>query len=359
MPACSALYNHECVNITGTRSPCCRFSDNSNLYTVENSSIAEYHQSDFIKNIRTSLETGWHPGCIKCKNEELSGLTSLRELYNLDHSFTANSIESIEISLSNECNLACRMCSPTYSTKWLSIIKNNPQLTKFVETPNIKNNLDNIINDRDLSSLRMIKYLGGEPFITPQVEQLFKLLQDKEILNNIVFHCSTNATLYPKKYIKYLKQFKKIRMHISLDGIDEINDYIRYGKKWKEILKVIELWKQYQEEFDNLELSIFSTIQAYNIHDIKNLETFSNSYNLKFRGSLLSSPSFLSINALPESYIEKIKDKYNEKYLKNYKNNKQDTYKLIEYTKTFDNTSNMYLRDIIPKLSEELLNEKL
>lgn len=359
MPECSALYNHECVTIEGNRVPCCRFLNADKTYTVKNSTIEEYQSSPLMQEIKSIMQTDWHSGCFKCKNEESAGLKSLRNLYNLDHSFS-DGIESIELSLSNKCNLTCRMCSPTYSSKWKTFLNKNKNLTNFVTGEHTTVSINDIFyNNRDLSRLKVIKYLGGEPFITPEIYSLFQLLDEKNVIQNITFMCSTNATIYPVKYIKYLQKFKFVRMHMSIDGVGVLNDYIRYGKKWDTVYKVANLWKEYQTAQQNIDLSIFSTIQAYNLHDISNLEKFSKDLGVKFRGAVLNAPSYLSINALPKSYIQKITDLNNINYLGNYNFNKEDFIKFKKFTDLFDKNSLINLKDVIPSLWEELNYEKL
>ena len=350
MPRCSALFNHECIDIRGNRKPCCRFEDAANNYNVSSTTINEYLSSSYISQIRKVMEDDWHPGCRKCKDEEMSNRTSLRQLYNLDHTFS-NKIESIELSISNKCNLTCKMCSSTYSSKWQELNSshniNDRNITEFSVN-------DIFTEERDLSSLRMIKYLGGEPFITPELETVFKILDSKDILQNITFMCSTNATLFPKKYIKYLNKMKLLRINLSIDAIGELNSYIRPGKSWQHILNVISEWKEYRDNNSNIELGIFSTIQAYNIHDIKTLIGFSNTHNLQFRAALLNWPVELSINALPKNYISQVSDTYNLNYLKNYKYNSKYNAILIEKTKELDNLFKHNINNFIPLLAVEL-----
>lgn len=354
MPNCSALYNHECVTINGIRKPCCRFLDSNNSFTVKNSTIEQYHSSDFVNDIKNTMMVNWHKGCMKCKNEEDAGLQSLRNLYNLDHSYS-NNIESIEFSLSNKCNLICRMCGPRYSTKWETFLTKHNDLAKFALLDSNTIKIEDIFSaNRDLSHIKTIKYLGGEPFITPEIYKMFKILDDRDLLKNITFLCSTNATLFPYKYVKYLEKFKHIRMHISLDGIGQLNEYIRYGKSWNTIINVLDQWKLYKEKYDNITLDVFTTIQAYNAHNIDSIVQFSNELNFGFRGALLTSPSYLSINALPKSYIDKLITTKNQQYFRNYQFNNIDFDNFKEFTQLFDKSSNMYLKNVVPELWKEI-----
>jgi MoaA/NifB/PqqE/SkfB family radical SAM enzyme len=257
---------------------------------------------------------------------------------------TLNVIESLEFSPSNKCNLACKMCSPPYSTTWQHMVKKN---TLDIEITNNKSlSINQVFADVNITNLKLIKYLGGEPFIMPETEKLFKFLDEQNIIQNINFETATNVTVFPKKLLKYLKKFKKVFIEFSIEGIGEVGEYIRYGKSWKIIDKNIKKWLE--NKSDNMELSTFTTVQAYNIHHIHEIKEYAKQNDLKFYSSVLRVPEFLSINVLPKKYIDKIKNKSNEKYLKQYKENKKNRKEFVSYTNTMDTITNLNIKDIMP-----------
>jgi sulfatase maturation enzyme AslB (radical SAM superfamily) len=297
------------------------------------------------------MESGWAAGCKKCKEEEERGQTSLREVLNKTLSGSSD-IEYIEISLSNKCNLACKMCSPTYSTFWNKLVSDTPSLTEYYSTvTQPKISVEKIFSSVDLSKLKKIKYLGGEPFITPEIKELFDFLEAKGVIQNIEFECNTNCTLFPTKWLTYLDKFKNVIIELSIDGIGTVNDYIRYGKTWDVIEKNIVKWSK-----TNYNVSIYSTVQAYNLHDMKNVKEFASSLSLKHYSSLLVVPEFLSVHALPPEYLEIVKDDYNQKYFKSIKHNNRFS-ELTKFTKTMDISTGLYLKDVIPLLHTFMENK--
>ena len=343
MPFCSALTNHMCVTVTASWRPCCRFNKFP-FVNIDQVDFKSYKEGEFYKSIKSDMSTGWADGCKKCKEEEERGQTSLREV--LNESLSGGSdVEYIEISLSNNCNLACKMCSPAYSTLWNKLVNDNHVLKNYhVTSTQPEINIEKIFSSIDLSKLKKIKYLGGEPFITPEIKDLFEFLETNGIIQNIEFECNTNCTLFPEKWLHYLDKFKKVLIELSIDGIGTVNDYIRYGKSWDAIEKNIIKWAK-----TDYNISIYSTVQAYNLHDMKNVKEFANSLSLSHYGCLLVVPEFLSVHALPSAYLETIKDDYNQKYFKSIKNNDKFT-ELIDFTNTMDNTTGLYIKDVIPKL---------
>jgi len=348
MPQCKALINHMCSTVTGSWRPCCRF-ENFEYFDASLVNFSEYKKSKFYQNIITLMENDWHPGCIKCKLEEEIEHGSLREEMNRGLSGTPNVIESLELSPSNKCNLACKMCSPSYSTTWQHMIKKNKldiEITnEWGATYNKPLSIDQVFVDVDISNLKLIKYLGGEPFIMPETEELFKFLDKQNIIQNIDFETATNVTVFPKKLLKYLKKFKKVFIEFSIEGIGEVGEYIRYGKPWKIIDKNIKKWVE--NKSDNMELSTFTTVQAYNIHHIHEIKEYAKQNDLKFYSSVLRVPEYLSVNVLPKNYIDKIRNKNNEKYLKQYKEDKKNRKKFISYTNVMDSITNLNINNII------------
>ena len=348
MPQCNALNNHMCVTVANSWRPCCRFNNFPHVDT-HHTSFDEYKQGDFYQQIINDMETDWADGCSKCHSEEQRGQTSLRQVMNNELSGTMD-IESIEISLSNTCNLACQMCSPTYSTTWTRLLADNPVLLKY-QQPDAPDtvSVDHIFAGVNLDKLRKIKYLGGEPFVTPEIKILFEYLIDNKIIQNIEFECNTNCTLFPSKWIKYLDQFRKVTIELSIDGVGNINDYIRWGSiKWKDIVKNIYQWSE-----THYNVNIFSTVQACNLHNMKAVKALADSIGVRHYSSLLVVPEYLSVNVLPQSYLDEIKDDYNSKYYPSIQNNGLiDKFK--EFTYNINKTTGVKLSDTIPRLSQHL-----
>ena len=344
MPVCNALKNHMCVTVDASWRPCCRFNKFPRV-NINDVNFESYKSSEFYQKIISDMESGWAEGCNKCQQEEARGQTSLREVLNRDLS-GSDDVEYIELSLSNKCNLACKMCSPTYSTLWNDIVTKNEDLSNYHHTvvqPLI--NVDEVFSNVNLEKLKKIKYLGGEPFITPEIKKLFEYLEHKNIIQNIEFECNTNCTLFPDKWLKYLDKFRKVTIELSLDGIGSINDYVRFGKKWSDIEPNIFKWSKHSKQ-SNVSLNIFSTVQAYNLHDMKNVKLLADSLKIKHYSSLLVVPNFLSVHVLPKKYLDEIKDDYNQKYYSSIHTNDSLFEEFKNYTSKMDNATRLFLKDV-------------
>lgn len=349
MPSCNALTNHMCITVAGSWRPCCRFNNFPHV-DITKTSFTDYKQSDFYQGVVNNMAAGWDDGCKKCMKEEDRGHTSLRQVLNKEFSGTKD-LEYIELSLSNKCNLACKMCAPTYSTLWNKLVEKNSNLKQFHHTvvqPKI--DVPSIFADVNLHKLKKIKYLGGEPFITPETKQLFEYLEYHNVIEHIELECNTNCTLFPEKWLPTLEKFKKVTIELSIDGIGTVNDYIRHGKTWNTIDKVTKQWAAYAAN-TNINLAIYSTVQAYNLYDMKNVKQYAKSLGFDHYSSLLVVPEYLSVHVLPEEYLEQIKDDYNQKYYASIEPNQMfDKFK--DFTLNIDKVTGLTLSEVNPLLNQ-------
>lgn len=296
MPECSALKNHICISVDGNFSPCCRYGNHDQKFSINDYTFDEFRNTEFYKNIISNMENGWDDGCLKCKAEEdRADKPSMRQRLNKD--FSGDNIEFVEISISNQCNITCRMCGPKFSSKWAEI--------KKVEVP--KQDFNSVIDAIDFTHIKRIKYLGGEPFITPEFKQLIDRIPNKE---NVDLQVNTNATFFPSKYINELNKFKNMYVALSIDGIGKVDEYIRQGTEWKTKLEVIKQWIA-----SDCTPYIHTVVQAHNIHDIKNIKMFAEEHNLKWSPAVINFPREFKLEALDEEYVNKIKDDDNSVFL--------------------------------------------
>ena len=158
---CKAFINHLCLTVEQEKIPCCRFIG-----------------KELIKQ-----DNGWYTGCSKCYDEEQRNQKSYRQILNEQLS-GKQGLEYLEFSLSSQCNLACKMCDPTYSTTWEKLCNQHQPLQEYKSNNNTKSiSVKELFKNVDYSKLILIKYLGGEPFITPQLKELIYFLDQKNIAN--------------------------------------------------------------------------------------------------------------------------------------------------------------------------------
>ena len=194
----------------------------------------------------------------------------------------------------NHCNLQCIMCGPRSSSKWAKTALKYSEINKDMKnwTKNIHNEdsltywVDReILFKNDESRKKLFKSLssfiskdltlsivltGGESLINPTDQALIKYLSEHPLAKtNLVLTINTNGTI-PPKVIKSigLLNFKHVSLSISFDGMDKVYDYIRTGKSWSVYNRNMKDLHKLADQYKNLYLTQFTTIQAINVHQV-------------------------------------------------------------------------------------------
>ena len=357
MPQCNILKNHMCIRVDGTWSVCCKFMG-APRPKIKNTSFDEFRSSQSFKSVVDTMESGeWHQGCGNCKwVEERQRKESLREYANKTYTEQFG-LESIEFSLSNDCNLKCRMCGPRYSNKWVRLIEENPHLIKTqahekynpFDDNEVELKASEILEGVDVSKLKIIKYLGGEPFISSELIEVFKILEDRGVIGQIEFQTNTNCTLFPEKYEEWLLKFKGLVITLSIDGYGDLNDYIRDGQPWSVVEAAAVKWSRFSWR-SNTNLIVTPTVQAYNIHDLHNVKKFAIGNKIRYKTQNLLRPFHYSIDALPREYLEEVRTVENNEDVDYATFNPSYWENLKKFTLDLDLAMNKSIADYIPNL---------
>lgn len=358
------LTNHICIRLPGNFKPCCYWNKDYGNFSNERDQIPlsagfnNYYNSNLHQSLiqKMNVEGEWDPGCAKCKEIEDSGLESLRQKANQD---PLDGITWMQISLSNFCNYACKMCDSRSSSTISKMVEADPSLEKWFNgvqfTPHT--DVEDMFNNVDLSNLTMIEFLGGEPFVDPQTTKFLKFLETKNILKNITFKVHTNTSFFPKKLVPRLSKLKRIDLRLSVDAWNKKVEYIRLGANFNIIQEVTLQWLQYKTEYKNCDITIFPTIGALTLDSMKDTITAAEKIGVGFDYEFLDLPEHLNRNALPVEYVESIRDEYNDRFLNNYVFEESKFIKLKEFIKDTDGTQGKFLKDYYPKLHKYIKGE--
>ena len=353
---CSMAWDHQFIDPTGRVKPCCRFAekfrpDENNL---KEKTLSEVFYGDWMNDVRDKMMNGEKvDGCIRCYQEEESGKRSLRERYhdnktlpidelvNLEHP----KIGWIELAISNDCNLACRMCDSRYAWKWFKEEKeifgktwNTVEKSKS-DVSNIYPFIDNLVH---------IKFTGGEPLMTKdQWVVVDKLLAERDC-SEIFLNYSTNCTIMPKdSWIKKWDKFKTVEFALSFDSSNkEESEYIRWPAKYETTEAVTKRFLELKQS-NGYNVLLRSTISILNVwHMPQSMEWwFENDIgNSIVNPTHLTYPEILCVTVLPKHIKQRITAKFEEyqttsnnikivnalEYIKNLMNSKDDSHLLPE-----------------------------
>lgn len=343
------------------------------------SSIDKVYDSKFLSDIRNDLRNNKKP--VSCKDcwvkESEENLFSLRQNF-LNHLRLADQknindsnqkIESWDLRPGNTCNLKCIMCSPFNSTSWYTDIDIYEKYMHKFKSENVSSFSDDewdYIKENTANRAKKIYIAGGEPFYMKQtVDLLYHLSKYKWNLENTEITINTNGVSFNEKLNNILLKFKKLVIIISIDGYNEVNEYIRYPTVFSELLSNIEY---FSENFHG-SLNFNTTVQACNLPNLNymalQLHKIQKKYNKKFYFGLhpLIHPSFLGISSLKPNVIEEvIKDfdngkvvddiistKYVKQLVKEYYHYNDDhNKKLKQYLNSIDGRRNLNSRKTLP-----------
>ena len=268
-----ALDRNQSLDKKISLTPCC-------LYETENThnNFTKYWNSAELVNLRQQMINGNKPeGCHKCWHNESRNLPSLRQSVNKDNIVKyADRLHSpvclqqpvqVKYTVGNQCNLACRMCIPQYSSRVGTVWKN---IGKSFETFEDKFDYESYILE-NIEHIDFIDIIGGEPFYNNKTQKFFQKIIDTGCANKIKIHACTNATRIDENLLYLLKQFKECVLSTSIDAIGDLYEYIRPGASWKKLCKNIKTIID-----NNIQIQIAPTISVYNILHYKDLQNWCN-----------------------------------------------------------------------------------
>ena len=303
----------------------CCVDRGENIGNLSNQNIDEVRNSKEFTQLRQDfLDDKKLERCRECFSLEKAGYSSYRVSSNKEYSEYIDfsklkadkplDIVYLDYRPSNLCNLACKICSPRFSSKLIDPWLKNRMITKedsLELTKWSKNRVNVDILDGFVDTVKSLYFAGGEPIIA---DDHWRLL-DKFADNNpeeLKIKYNTNLTKleFQGKHIKdYWPKFKKVLIGASLDGYAEGFEHTRTGGKWADIVKNLDSIKKLTEEVKKdifkkwgypkknrgIELTCDSTVGWFNLKSCIKLHKF-----LVEKGYvILDDPFFLKLQLKP------------------------------------------------------------
>lgn len=251
-------------------------------------SLEEMEQSLWLRNIKLSFHKGlWPKECQRCNQTEQINGTSIRlNAIDFDKKQTQQDYLTVGGVLDNICNSACFSCNEHYSTK-IGSLKSKTYLavdnsSKFWQLP-----LDRVVH---------LDINGGEPSASKNYRNVLQ-----NIPTNIKsIRINTNCSTVISEIGDLLDRGIHVTVTVSLDGIADTHDYVRWPIKWDKFYKNLMAYKNLGIQ----ELNTWTTVSALNIGDFDNILKFVKDHNLNHSYALLHAPGVLNVkysnsNTLP------------------------------------------------------------
>jgi len=407
---CILPWLHAATLTDGSIQLCCVSGDHSGI-NLNEQTIGDYWNSGYVKSARRQMLAGQElAACQRCYQEERHGYKSHRvvenenwqERYGKEEiqdliSKTApdgtldSDLQYLDLRLGNTCNMQCIMCQPRESSRWalpgreLAASSQDKELKrewKFRSLINPKR-FEWYRNDSfwsDLKSflprIKEVTIGGGEPFLIKEQFAFVKACCEMGEANHIRLRYHTNGTVFPGDMVPYWRQFEWVHFLVSLDGVGEVANYVRYPSPWKTIESNI---RHFDSLPENTLTNFNFTTHALNIQRLPEVLDWASASGLRNRNcftniqdyvspNLVLNPAYQTIRVLPVdckqfisttigAYLQKRLAGQNvEKLLSvvNFMNSRDDSKRLptlIEYTKLLDNMRGTDFLTTFPELA--------
>lgn len=327
--------------------PCCKW-DNGGPAILINSTKQQFTE---YRNQIGNINSYSSDYCHQCNYLEDKGfLNTMRDssFYDIPADAEFGDPSFLEIQVDRTCNGACVVCGPHFSSLWQQELRRvgNP----VPDTPKL-NFVSRILFLIDIQKTKKINFLGGESFLTDHDTQILHAIKHPE---DVVLQYSTNGSIYPSKERQDLwKNFKRVNISFSIDGVGKQFDYIRYPLSWDQVSN--NFYRMRESMPLNVHLSIGYTINILNLYYVDEYQAWcqqqgilSNQtvYNIAF-GSL--SPLHTTeklYNLIKEKYFS---DHVSYKAIKDANLNSTD---LLNYLSEIDKRRGLDWRLVFPEIAQ-------
>lgn len=273
---CAAFWKHTNLRSDNKIFPCCRFKQS--VQTFDGNLDTILHSSQYQELRKKSSNNEFILDCQKCYTEEQLGKKSLRQQFNEEYDTTTVALEYFEVGFDNICNLTCDGCWEEFSSEWgkkIMLLK-----SEIVKTTSDFTNIPDTITK--------VLFLGGEPLMTSRHK---KFLESFDNLSKLTVIYNTNGTfLLDDNTVTLLKKCKTVNFIVSVDGYGKLNETVRSGSKWHEVVSFIN-----QLSNLNFDFAIHTTLHLNNWSGLKELSEFVKSLNAKWTVNILTYPKHLDI----------------------------------------------------------------
>jgi sulfatase maturation enzyme AslB (radical SAM superfamily) len=250
-------------------------------------SLEEMDSSEWlvkIKNIDNPAE------CTRCVQTESVNGTSIRlNAIEFDQQQTTSDYLTVGGVLDNVCNSACLTCNEQLSTKIGSL--------KSKTYPIIDNS--NAFWQLPLERVVHLDINGGEPSASKNYKHILVNLPG----NITSVRLNTNCSMVLTELEPLIARGVKVTVTVSLDGIDEVHDRVRWPIKWNRFYENLIAY----QSMGLHELNTWTTVSALNIGDFENIKRFVAEHKLLHSWALLQNPDPINVryvNSMTQPYID-------------------------------------------------------
>jgi len=267
---CPRLNHFVRLNANGTVSRCGHM-----VNPPQFKSLDDLESSEWLYNLRNQIKP--HE-CVRCYETEAINDTSIRlNAIKFHQKQTKPDYLIVGGVLDNVCNSGCLTCSEDLSTKIGSLKSKNYPI------------VNNTTNFWKLPTHRIIHLdiNGGEPSASKNYKNILKNLP----ANVQSVRINTNCSILIDEIEDLINRDVKVTVTVSLDGIKDVHDFVRWPIKWDTFYNNL----MYYKSIKQINLDTWTTISAINIHNFNSIKQFTVEHQLAHSYAFLHLPNAISV----------------------------------------------------------------
>ena len=291
--------------------------------TLAQHSLADAWNSPTRQEIRSALDSGiQHANCQDCWDEEAAGRDSKRMMINRGIAHVEPLPDqpiSMMLKPGNLCNLACRHCGPFSSSRWLKdyfkVEARQQNWTSYVQQ--FTEIQDSYRDDNsfwtDLKAwapnVEFYELYGAEPVLIDPLWEVIKTSSLGANNNKTVVNINTNGTILREDTEEIFQNFYEVDLGLSVDGIGDQFEYMRYPAKWDKFLSNLDAYQNMAARLGNININVSCTVSALNVYYTDEIWQFFHSRGIHVGFNILHRPDHLNMRILPDAVKQQIADR--------------------------------------------------
>jgi sulfatase maturation enzyme AslB (radical SAM superfamily) len=158
---------------------------------------------------------------------------------------------------------------------------------------------------------------------------------------------NTNGSRLLPNIKKILDKNIKLIVTLSLDGVGNVHDYVRWPITWKNYTSIVAQYVELKEQYSNLTLEAWTTVHSLNVENFDAIVDYANQMHLNHDWAFLNTPRPLNpiyTNAFTVNAKNNLKDTNVALKIATHENNQQ---KLDSFIAKQDSIRNINIKDYI------------
>lgn len=215
---------------------------------------------------------------------------------------TLNPVRDWQIDLGNYCNGACVYCHPesssTLAAEYVQLgIINKMPARAWSDDPDLVERF--VANLEATDNLEYLHFIGGETVITPGFRRILQALVDRGMARRVSIGFTTNLTVWSEAVNDLLCEFHTVNLGMSIESMNEINDYVRYPSQIAQVRAILDRWVTLAQQQGWL-IQLRITPTCLTVHDLDTVYDYAWQHGLAVEScNFLDNPAQFRISVLP------------------------------------------------------------